>query len=151
MRKQDDKKRKSTSLDPDEKRKIGIRMYAVHLVFNKGYTRREIAREIGVSHKQVSNWCKRFEKQGVEGLRDRPGRGRKRRLNRDQINQITELLRNEDPKSHGYSSDKWTGPLLAQWIKNKWGIKYKKAQIYVIIREAGFRYDRSEKRFIEIE
>ena len=37
----------------------------------------EVARLVGLTEKHVRKWVKRFLKDRLEGLRDRPGRGRK--------------------------------------------------------------------------
>lgn len=36
-----------------------------------------VAKQLGTGTKRVSMWCKRFEKQGLVGLEDKPGRGRR--------------------------------------------------------------------------
>jgi transposase len=48
----------------------------------------EIAKALGVSLATVSLWSRRFELEGMDGLRDRPGRGRKPWLAKDKIRQV---------------------------------------------------------------
>ena len=47
-----------------------------------------VAEALGVSITTVSTWSRRFELQGLEGLRDRPGRGRKSGLAADKVRQV---------------------------------------------------------------
>src|SRR3972149_5597047 len=42
-----------------------------------GHTLSELARRVGVTRVVVYKWIKRFLKQGLRGLEDKPGRGRK--------------------------------------------------------------------------
>ena len=48
----------------------------------------QIAEALGVSLTTVSTWSRRFELQGLEGLKDRPGRGRKAWLPTDKVRQV---------------------------------------------------------------
>lgn len=48
----------------------------------------DVARALGVSLTTVSTWSRRFELQGLEGLKDRPGRGRKPSLESDKVRQV---------------------------------------------------------------
>jgi transposase len=55
----------------------------------------EVARQLGVSVTCVSKWSSRFEAQGLEGLKDAPGRGRKPSLPKEKIEQV--LIRVTQP------------------------------------------------------
>ena len=48
----------------------------------------EVAGALGVSLTTVSTWSRRFELHGLEGLKDRPGRGRKAWLPTDKVRQV---------------------------------------------------------------
>jgi transposase len=54
----------------------------------EGSRKAEVAETLGVSITTVSLWSRRFELQGLEGLRDRPGRGRKPELATDKVRQV---------------------------------------------------------------
>jgi transposase len=54
----------------------------------EGAREAEVAEALGVSITTVSTWSRRFELQGMEGLRDRPGRGRKSSLAADKVRQV---------------------------------------------------------------
>lgn len=101
----------------DEKYKIGIRLYAVYQV-SLGKPSREVAELYDTNFKQILNWVHRFEKEGVEGLRDKSGRGRKSKLTQEQKNQLHELVSQATPVDYGYNTETWTGPILIDWVKN---------------------------------
>src|SRR5437899_284046 len=54
----------------------------------EGAREADVAGALGVSLTTVSTWSRRFELQGLEGLKDRPGRGRKAWLPTDKVRQV---------------------------------------------------------------
>jgi transposase len=131
----------------DERYTIGIRLYAVYQVA-LGQPSRKLEELYNTSFKQITNWVHRFEQEGVEGLRDKEGRGRTARLTEAQRNRIGSLLK-ESPEVYGYNSATWTGPMLIEWVENEYNISYKKAQIYNIIKALGFSYQKGKGIFPE--
>ena len=60
----------------DERNTIGIRLYAVYQV-SLGASSRKLEDLYNTSFKQITNWVHQFKRDGIDGLRDKPGRGRK--------------------------------------------------------------------------
>ncbi len=133
----------------DERYTIGVRLFAVYQV-SLGQPSRKLEDLYNTSFKQITNWVHRFEKEGIEGLRDKKGRGRTPKLADVQRNRIGILLK-EDPVKYGYNTATWTGPMLIEWIDKEYGILYKKAQIYNIIKLLGFSYQKGRGVFPETE
>ncbi len=127
----------------DERYGIGIRLYAVYQV-SLGQPSRNLEELYNTSFKQITNWVHRFEEEGIEGLKDKPGRGRHNRLSEEQRASLQKLLKTASPLDYGYNTATWTGPLLIDWIKNHYDVEYKKVQIYNIIRQLGFTYQRGK-------
>src|SRR3712207_8768606 len=50
----------------------------------EGWKQQDIARALGVSKGAVSQWMKRAQQEGIEGLRHRPPPGAKARLSEDE-------------------------------------------------------------------
>ena len=134
----------------DEKYKIGLRLYAVYQVA-LGQPSRRLEDLYNTSFKQITNWVHRFEQEGIEGLKDKPGRGRKSRLTEKQEEEISDLLMNKSPNEYGYNTETWTGPILIDWIKNNFGIEFKKAQIYNILKQLGFSYQKAKGFYPEAD
>jgi len=86
----------------------------------------------------------RFEKQGVEGLKDKSGRGRKSALSVEQLARIKSLILTESPEKHGLQSDKLTGPLVIQWIYNEYKLEYQKAQVYNLLDKIGIAFEKKQ-------
>src|SRR5262245_41816073 len=69
----------------------------------EGRREEDVAAKVGVSINTVSLWSSRFGEKGLEGLNDRPGRGRKPWLAPEKVSKvITEITR--PPKG----SKKWS-------------------------------------------
>src|SRR5215210_5599551 len=132
----------------DERYPIGSRLYAIYRV-SLGQHSRKLEELYNTSFKQITNWVQQFEKEGIDGLRDKAGRGRKAKLNSLQLQRIKDLLLKETPADHGFNSATWTGPLLIEWIKKQYGLEYKKAQIYNIIKSLGFSYQKGKGIFAQ--
>lgn len=56
-----------------------VRRGRMLLLLDAGATVSHIARAVGIDRRFVYKWAQRFLAQGVEGLADKPGRGRARR------------------------------------------------------------------------
>jgi transposase len=134
----------------EEKYTIGIRLYAVYQV-SLGGSSRKLRDLYNTSFKQITNWVHQFEKEGIDGLRDKPGRGRKSRLSEGQLEELREMLLNEPPDTKGFNTATWSGPLLKEYIRKQWGIEYKKAQIYNIIKALGFSYQKGSGSYPEAD
>ena len=122
---------------------VGIRLYMVYLVA-LGYSSRRLSELHNISFKQITNWVHRFEKEGIEGLKDKKGRGRRSNLSNEQLERIKSLVINEKPSDYGYQSVKWTGPLLAQWIDKEYGLTYQKAQVYNLLEKVGIVFEKKK-------
>jgi hypothetical protein len=60
-----------------------VRRGRIILLLAEGMPILTIAETVGISRRFVYKWAKRFLAQGVEGLRDKPGRGFQSRRHRD--------------------------------------------------------------------
>ena len=133
----------------NERYTIGIRLYAVYQV-SLGQSSRKLEELYNTSFKQITNWVHRFEKEGIDGLRDKEGRGRTSQLSEVQRNRIKTLL-GEPPENYGYNSSTWTGPMIIEWVSKEFSVVYKKAQIYNIIKRLGFSYQKGRGIFPEAD
>ena len=132
----------------DDRYTIGIRLYAVYQI-SLGKTSRDVQELYDTTFKQICNWVHKFEKDGIEGLRDKEKTGRKARLDIQQFDEIKNVLQNNRPEEFGYNTSTWNGPLVIDYIKNKYGIEYKKANIYNILKSLGFTYQKGRAIYPE--
>jgi transposase len=54
----------------------------------QGMKETEVASRLGISLPSVSKWSRRFERSGLDGLKDQPGRGRKASLPLEKVRQV---------------------------------------------------------------
>lgn len=134
----------------DERYTMGIRLYAVYQVA-LGQPTRKLEDLYNTSFKQITNWVHQFEKEGINGLKDKAGRGRKARLGKEKSEELKEILQTKQPMEYGYNTATWTGPVLIEWIDKHWGISYKKAQIYNILKSLGFSYQKGKGIYPEAD
>jgi transposase len=134
----------------DERYTIGLRLYAVYQVA-LGQPSRKLEDLYNTSFKQITNWVHQFEREGVQGLVDKARSGRTPKLNAIQLKEVSIALAEELPTKYNYNTATWTGPILIDWIKNKFEIEFKKAQIYNIIKSLGFSYQKGRGIFPEAD
>ena len=90
-----------------------------------------VVKEMHRSNPWASDWLKRYDKEGLEGLKDRTKAGRPPELSEDIVYQIKKELSN--------SNQGWTTKQVGQLIIKKSGIKYHYTHIYRILRKWGFK------------
>jgi transposase len=122
-----------SELRGDDKFYQGIRLHAVYQIAC-GKDAKYLQEVYSTSHKSICNWVHRYNAQGINGLKDRPRSGRPSRLNDSQMAELKRILQTI-PSHYGYDSPTWTGPLLIDFIKQKYSIKYRQAQIYNILNK----------------
>lgn len=126
-------------LKSKEEYKVALRLQMVYLI-HQGKSSREVADIYQVSFKHVMNWVHRFKQEGLDGLKDRGGRGRKSNLNANEMDQVKNTILNKTPSEFGYSSKRWTGPLLLKWINQEYGTTYTATAIYKLIDKIGVEF-----------
>lgn len=127
----------------DKKLKQGYRLYAVYQV-STGKKPQDLEDVYNASFKSINNWVHRFNKEGLPGLLDKQIPGRKPKLTEIEKEKIKRVVLEDLPEKHGYNSATWTGPMLIDYIGKKFGINYKKAQIYKILAKMNLTYQKSK-------
>jgi transposase len=134
----------------EDKYKIGLRLYAVYQV-SLGKPSRQLEELYNTSFKQILNWVDRFEKEGVDGLKDKSGRGRKAGLSNEELAELKEIVLEKSPTEFGYNSETWSGPIVLEVIKKQYKIEYKIAQVYNILKKMGLSYQKSKGYYPEAD
>lgn len=134
----------------EEKYTIGMRLYAVYQV-SLGQSSRKLQDLYNTSFKQILNWVQRFEKEGIEGLRDKEKPGRPSKLTEGQLQEVRSIVLEKTPSDYGINSATWTGPLLIKFVKDHYHVEYKKAQIYNILKNLGLSYQKGRGIYPEAD
>lgn len=83
------------------------------LLISQGIRVNELQDIFQVTRKTIYNWVERWDSEGIAGLYNKPGRGRKQIFNLEQQEQIN-IWVNQEPKNLSK---------VVQKIQQKWGIK----------------------------
>lgn len=130
-------------LRKDEKFQQGVRLYACYQV-SLGKKPKELEDIYETSFKSICNWVNKLNEGGVEALIDKEKPGRTPKLNIEQKDEIKTIVLMQSPEKYGYNSSTWTGLLLIDLIEKQYGIVYKKAQIYNIMKNSGLTFQKGK-------
>src|SRR5688572_3188162 len=114
----------------------------------EGKSTGEIAREIKCSQDTVTLWVKRFNSQGLAGLKDQAGRGRRASYSEEQRGQMIAVARTAPPQlgqPYGY----WSLRRLAQYLAQTYQLKVSKSHLERILEEEGLRWYQEKTYFTE--
>jgi len=73
---------------------------------------------VGVTPGAVVAWRQQYERKGEAGLAAKPHPGRKAKLSPAQRKKLLRLLK-KGPQAHGYATDLWTLPRVAEVIRRR--------------------------------
>ena len=127
---------------------IGMRIMAL-IQIKKGMSSRQLEEFYFKSHARFCVWVNNFNNSGVEGLKNKPRSGRKTFLTEQQRASLSDVLKNNRPDEFGFNSATWSGPLVGEFIKKTYGVEYKKAQIYNILKTLGFTFQKARGKYPE--
>jgi len=112
---------------------------------NKSLT--EIAKEFNVTRQAVYLWKKKWEVEGMQGLK----KGKYGRVSKMTGKQENDLKKDilKGAKQCGYETDFWTLKRITDYIKKKIKIKYKDRSIWHTLERFGFSCQVPERRATE--
>lgn len=112
------------------------RLLAIQRV-SEGYSAEEVADFLGVAPRSVRRWLAAFQQQGAAGLQARSVSGRPAKLSHTQEKIIRRWLA-DSPTDHGFATDWWTAPRLAQLIAQEFGIDFHPEYLTRWLRQRGY-------------
>ena len=116
-------------------------------LLKKGLSQADVARRLGVSRQSVSKWAGRLQQEGKDGLRQHAV-GRPRQLSDAQCARLGKLLV-EGAITHGFATELWTLPRVAQLIEARFGVRYSNGHIWHLLRRLGFSCQKPARRAIQ--
>jgi len=105
----------------------------------------EQAAQLDVTRGSINRWLQWFEAAGTEGLRPRERPGGAPRLSDAQQQQLIALVE-AGPLAAGYQSGVWTGPMIGELIRRRFGVSYHNHHIPRLLHKLGFSVQRPRKR-----
>ncbi len=114
-------------------------------LFEQGKTQAEVVRRLGISATSVSRWYQVWGKHGAEGLRAAKHFGRPSRLDASELAGLEAALL-EGPGAHGFATELWTLPRVAELIKREFGVRYHQGHVWRVMRKLGWSLQRPTTR-----
>jgi len=129
--------------DPKVKERLLMIIHA-----KEGWSIRDVAKRVKRSFKIVAIWMHRFNKEGINGLRNKPKSGRPTKLEKDVFKTLWSDIR-KTPIEYGYNQQFWSTKLLRIHIKEKYGKEYTQRHTQRIFHKLGFSLIKPSPRHIK--
>lgn len=110
----------------------------------------EIARELDTGRSSVYEWLNFYNDLGAEGLKTTPPPGAAPRLTTAQQEELVEVIE-AGPVEAGYRTGVWTGPMIGDLIRKRFGVQYHNHHIPRLLHRLGFSVQRPRKRLAKAD
>jgi transposase len=114
----------------------------------EGYGDAAIAPMLNTTATSVRRWRQAYQQRGPAGLAAKPVPGRPPRLSRRQKRGLVSRLL-KGPLAHGFATDLWTCPRIAQVIEERYGVRYHVDHIPRLMASLGFSSQKPERQASE--
>ncbi|HEY2157671.1 MAG TPA: helix-turn-helix domain-containing protein [Isosphaeraceae bacterium] len=112
-----------------------LRLRAVILALG-GKTAPEIAAALGAGRRTVQEWVARYNAEGLDGLADRPGRGRPCRLTAPQLERLRQRIDAGPLPEDGTRTLR--GPEIRALLEREFGVAYSLPAVYFLLHRLGY-------------
>ena len=102
-----------------------------------GVSKAKISRSLFISSDQISAWLKRFNQNGIEGLKDKPRSGRPRLLESSAHETLKEKIEESQTNLPG---GRLRGEDIIKLIHREWGVTYSQSGIYYLMKDIGISW-----------
>ena len=124
------------------------RRYRALALLQQGLSPVEVAQRVGVDRRSVRRWKSAARRQGQEALRAQPAPGRPHRLSASQ-QRVLERALLRGPEAAGFPTPLWTCPRVADWIQQRFGIRYHVDHVCRLLHALGFTPQKPARRAVE--
>ena len=104
-----------------------------------------LAEQLDVDRSSVNRWLKWFDALGAEGLVPRPKPGAAPRLTTEDLTELSTIIE-AGPQAAGFQSGMWTGPMIGELIRRRYGVRYHNHYVPRLLHKLGFSVQRPRKR-----
>jgi transposase len=105
----------------------------------------DTAASLGVTHSAVSKWLSGYVEEGFEVLRPKRPPGPTSRLSADQLEELGRAI-DAGPEAAGFASGIWTALMVAEFIREHFGVTYNWKHVPELLHRIGFSVQRPRKR-----
>jgi transposase len=114
-------------------------------LLEEGCSQSEVARKLGVSPSAVSQWKQAHAQGGNDALLAQVHPGPTPKLSPKQCQRLIEFLK-QGPRRHGWSTELWTLPRVAELIARKFGVQYDQSGAWRLLRRLGWSCQKPQRR-----
>jgi transposase len=125
--------------------KLRTRREKAVALFGEGERQTAVAATLRVSRQSVSRWYNDWLNGDTAAIQGASQAGRRRRLTKDQVEQIRAKLL-QGAKAQGYASDLWTLPRVAKLIEAVTMVHYHPGHVWRVLRQMGWSLQRPTLR-----
>jgi transposase len=111
----------------------------------RGASQATIVARFGVSRQTAHRWYHAWAEDGRAGLEAAGRLGRRPRLDHQQLARVDTALR-DGPRAHGFPTDLWTLPRMAEVIARLTGVRYHPGHVWYLLRRLGWSLQRPARR-----
>jgi transposase len=126
-------------------RELEIRREIAANMLESGKGIREVARMVKASPSTVFGWKQVMEEKGREGLKPKPPKPLKKRINEEQIEKLKEVLL-KGAQAAGYATELWTLKRISEVIEKEFQVKYHPGHVWKVMKAMGWTAQKPERR-----
>jgi transposase len=116
--------------------------------FARGESQAAVARALDVTPMTACRWYQTWAREGRAGLKAAGRLGRKPRLDHRQLARIDLALR-RGPTAHGFATDLWTLPRVAEVIERRTGLRFHPGHVWRILQRLNWSLQRPARQAVE--
>ena len=114
---------------------------------SEGKSRAEVAQILGCKDLSIARWMSKYLETGLEGLVEPIKHQVKERLNIEQQQEIKKMVLNDKPTKYGIDREIWTGKIIVEVIKQRWGVDLKTSRIYEILNNLNLSHQKAHRDY----
>ena len=135
--------RLSKEAERDGAYRVAKRLRAV-VLNSEGHSSGGLAKVLQAPRSKVSEWLRRYQIEGVDGLLEGYRSGRPPELSEEQAQQLGDIL-DSGPVAYGLDTGIWTSPMIAWVIAEEFGVQYHPGHVRKLLHGWGFSVQRPRR------
>lgn len=108
----------------------------------KGVHPQIIADTLSKCRATVISYINDWNTKGIASIADHRGGNNPSQLTDEMVENIRDTVANKSPHDLGYEQNRWSCDLISRYIEEKYGRKYSKAWVSLLLKSLGFTYKR---------
>jgi transposase len=128
-----------------------IRKMAVHAVRERGESPELVARIFNFNRSCIYRWLKQYDEGGYAALNSRMPPGASPLITSEMDEWLKQIVLNSTPATFGRDTMLWTSSILADLLKEEFGITVSSCAVYLHLKKLGLSYQKPAYQDVERE